>query len=302
MTQTATQAATNTLTNTATQTAVQTAVNTAVATTTATMIQTAVDTATTTTTTTAGGIIIPPPIPPGAEPAKPVVQIIQPGSYAWKMGLFWKHIPPPYDIDKPITMKRGVVPQGAKLGRTPQETIQMIGVSKTKPKDVSIDLGIVDVFITAKGTQIAFAGKGLTTDVGKRIPSPTKGMSINKQKEGGNAMVYREPIRPLPRPVAPIQPVVIAPDEFEQLEPRERGAVDDVAELTEVSEEDVLGALEDNLDQEEDMSDLFEVSEADIMGYPEEERPRRPAPKRRLIRRTNRPYYPPPTTLGGMRY
>ncbi len=42
-----------------------------------------------------------------------------------------------------------------------------------------MSLGIVDVFITAGGTQITFAGKGLETDVGKRLPSPTKGMSVD---------------------------------------------------------------------------------------------------------------------------
>lgn len=88
---------------------------------------------------------------------------------------------------------------------------------------------------------------------------------------------------------------VVPPEEVEEVEeveeePSERGAVDEAAEMTEVSEEDVLGKPEDNLDQEEDLSDLFEVG--DIMGDAPEQ-PQRPKPKRRLIRRTNRRYLPP---------
>ena len=116
---------------------------------------------------------------PDEEVVKGRVAIIA-GSYAWRQGMYWKYIPPPYNQDKPITLPRGVAPKGAKIGgRTPAQTIQMIGQPRgVTPKDVSIDLGIVDAFITAGGTQINFTGKGQYTDVGTRLPSPTQGMSI----------------------------------------------------------------------------------------------------------------------------
>lgn len=144
--------------------------------------------------------IIPPPLP-SVEPAR-ATEAIAEGSYAWLQGIYWKYIPPPYDQDKPITLPRGLAPKGARLGgRTPQETIQMIGRSRkgrkgVKPKDISIDLGIVDAFITAGGTRIAFTGKGELTDVGKRIPSPTQGMSVDGAYPG--MPVYNEGVR---RPV-----------------------------------------------------------------------------------------------------
>lgn len=171
LTKTAAQTATKTLTSSATQTTVQTMVNTAVKTATATITQTAVATVT--------GIfpIIPPPKVEDKEKKKEV----EAGSIAWKMGMFWKYIPPPWDMDKPITLPRGVAPERAKVdGRTPQETIQMIGTSRAVvPESISIDLGIIDAFITGRGRNIEFRGKGLETDVGERLPSPTRGMSVD---------------------------------------------------------------------------------------------------------------------------
>jgi len=168
-------------------------------------------------------------------------------------------------------------------------------------------LGIVDAFITAGGTQIAFAGRGLETDVGERLPSPTKGMSIDEQIiEGGNevedlfAAPQQEGFVPAPRPVRRV--VVPEPEEVEEviIEPREEGTRDENADLFQVTEEDIMGSPSDNPKQElddEDMDDLFGVSEEDVMGEP----PRRPAPRRRLIRRTSRPYYPPQQSIIGPR-
>ena len=74
------------------------------------------------------------------------------------------------------------------------------------------------------------------------------------------------------------------------------GTRDEVSAIADVSEEDVLGRPEDNLDADEDISDLFDVSEEDVMGIPP--KPRQPKPKfRRVIKRTP----PTPTTLGRMR-
>ena len=87
-------------------------------------------------------------------------------------------------MDKPLTLPRGVAPRGARLGgRTPQETIQMIGKSRAVvPQNIDIDLGVVDAFITNAGQNIGFRGKGELTNVGSRIASTTQGMDLG---EGG---------------------------------------------------------------------------------------------------------------------
>lgn len=102
----------------------------------------------------------------------------------------------------------------------------------------------------------------------------------------------------VPEPISPPEPV---PEEEEREEPREDGFSD----ILDVTEEDIVGtegvALPDEEDtedlfsvpEEEGTDDLFGVKEADAMEYP-------PKPKKPRIRRTTK-YYPPPTTLGGMR-
>ena len=47
------------------------------------------------------------------------------------------------------------------------------------PESISVDLGIVDAFITNRGRNIEFRGKGEETDVGERLPSTTQGMSVD---------------------------------------------------------------------------------------------------------------------------
>ena len=114
---------------------------------------------------------------------------------------------------------------------------------------------------------------------------------------------------PTPAPTPPPEPEEEVEDRFAA--PQQEGFVptpeprvrDDLDEL-EVTDEDILGAEEDNLDQEADMSDLFEPPEeediSDLFGEAPEQ-PRRPKPKRRLIRRTARPYYPPSQSIIGPR-
>ena len=46
------------------------------------------------------------------------------------------------------------------------------------PKEVNIDLGFADIAIT-NGNEIRFTGKGLQTNVGTRLASNTKGMSVD---------------------------------------------------------------------------------------------------------------------------
>jgi len=72
-------------------------------------------------------------------------------------------------------------PKGAKFAgeTTPEKTIQMIGEPRAKvPKDVSIDLGVVDIYISDYGRSIEYKGRGLETKVGKSLSEATRGMSI----------------------------------------------------------------------------------------------------------------------------
>ena len=107
---------------------------------------------------------------------------------------------------------------------------------------------------------------------------------------------------PAPEPIVPEEEEVedrFAAPQQEGFVPAPESRVRDDLDELEVTDEDILGKPEDNLDQFEDMSDILDVSNEDIMGYPEQ--PRRPAPKRRLIRRTSRPYYPPSQSIIGPR-
>lgn len=91
----------------------------------------------------------------------------------------WYYIPPPWTQETPISLS--YPPLGAKNAEetTPDKTIQMIGKPKAKvPESVSIDLGVVDIFITDYGRSIKFTGHGEETKVGKSLNIPTRGMSI----------------------------------------------------------------------------------------------------------------------------
>ena len=113
------------------------------------------------------------------------------GSIAWKQGALtvggelqpvWKYIPPPWSVSKPITLLRPPEDAVNTGMRTPRETIQMIGKPEAKvPKSISIDLGIADIYVSNHGKNIRFEGKGLETDVGKRIAGPAKGMDIQEE-------------------------------------------------------------------------------------------------------------------------
>jgi len=99
-----------------------------------------------------------------------------------------------------------------------------------------------------------------------------------------------------PEEVVPITP----PESEEEVEPRDDGFSD----ILDVTEEDIIGTEGVALPEEEDNEDLFGVPEEDMGGlFPgvsEEEPVESPQPQKPKIRRTTK-YYPPPTTLGGMR-
>lgn len=184
--QMATQTAEQTKAQVATKTATQTATKTAEMTRTAEATREAVREAETvreaeaTAVASMTGVPIKFPLLGGVGSKKRV--IIPIGSLTWRMGIFWKYIPAPWKDSKPQTSR--YAPKGADIsGRTPQETLQVIGERPARvPKSFSIDLGVVDAFITDYGKTITFTGHGTLTDVGSRIASPTTGMSVD---EGG---------------------------------------------------------------------------------------------------------------------
>ena len=108
------------------------------------------------------------------------------GTDIWKQGAFWKAIPPKESGVKPFSSRKA--PAGARTGgRTPQETFQVVGGQPMIEADV--DLGMVDVFVDEEG--VKFKGHGERTDVGKRIRSKTKGMTIRRKQSMPTASAVR---------------------------------------------------------------------------------------------------------------
>lgn len=136
----------------------------------------------------------PPPPPPvvmrGISRGGVTYQPIPEGSIAFAMGKRkgirgmlvpqWYYIPPPYNMDKPVSMSAPPIGAIRTDSANPYETIQVIGRSRiaTVPQSISIDLGITDAFITDSGRTIRFGGKGQKTNVGRRIISNVRGMDI----------------------------------------------------------------------------------------------------------------------------
>ena len=50
------------------------------------------------------------------------------------------------------------------------------------PEEMRVDLGVTDIWIRPKDNIIKYSGKGLQTDVGRRIPGPRKGIAIPEMK------------------------------------------------------------------------------------------------------------------------
>jgi len=94
------------------------------------------------------------------------------GTVMWQQGFIKKVIPPPWSGIKPYS-KYSPVSKGEGM---PSKTFRIIGGSAPT---WDIDLGVVD--IETKEDTVLFKGRGLGTNVGKRDPSRTKGMSIRKK-------------------------------------------------------------------------------------------------------------------------
>lgn len=119
-------------------------------------------------------ILIPPPLT--AEAVAVRKKVYPDGTIVWRQGVFWKIIPPPYTLLKPISSRKP--PAGVAVTKgTPQETLTFIG-GVIPFADVAFDLGVVDGFIDVKNKRIVYTGYGLETDVGLRLPSPTKGLTL----------------------------------------------------------------------------------------------------------------------------
>jgi hypothetical protein len=133
--------------------------------------------------------------------ASPPGVLVPEGSLTWANGSLmrgksrvmrpvWYYIPPPYDMSDAIPLS--APPHGAKNSDSvsPYATIQIIGQPRASvPRRVVKDLGWADIEIL-DGKTIHFTAKGLGTDVGTRISSPTKGMELFDSLDGG------VPVRP----------------------------------------------------------------------------------------------------------
>lgn len=262
---------------------------------------------------------------------------VPPGSVTWVQGWDRKYIPPPYDQPKPISLGRSTPVGATKTGTKPRETLEIIGSATGVPKRVDVDLGFVDIAVR-NGRQIEFTPGGLDTDVGTRIASTTRGMSVNEGN--GESMDYENEVMEeqgqevAPEEVSQEEALAESPSELAVEEPSEpeqaseevaeeaespevtvaekpKNSVEDLAYLTKVTKEDVLGKEDGNSEpgafdftdlatlSPEDERDLFDVSEKDVMGEPPVSR-KHAVKKRKVVRRytlVNRP-----TDMGGLRY
>jgi hypothetical protein len=148
------------------------------------------------------------PVPKGGGPSRlPLPQLrmirgraeLPQGSITWATGELyrgksksrvpvWKWIAPPFDQEKPYTLTAPPIGAVRTDSRIPKETIQMIGeLGAPVPDRVTIDQGKVDILVSESGKRIEFFGKGEGTDYGKRIVSPTTGMSISDNEVSESA-------------------------------------------------------------------------------------------------------------------
>ena len=222
---------------------------------------------------------------------------LPPGSIAWKQGFDWKYIPPPYDQVKPISLGR-TAPIGAVRNtgsNRPVDTVQVIGSVEGIPQDIAVDLGFVDVIITG-GDTIEFVSGGLKTNVGKRINSPTKGMSVHDmgvsviRTQGEEEMEAYRPVEPITLPEMP--EVDVEPEEQE----------DDLSDITSISpeeEKEMFGTDDPPEEAEDDLDDLFDTSDPNEDIY--SGRPASNPARRKKIVRRYQPTYPGYPTVGGIR-
>jgi hypothetical protein len=128
--------------------------------------------------------------PPEARGVKKVGVVYPEGTVVWKQGLYWKIIPPPYDVKKPLSSR--TPPEGVTVTEgTPQETLTFIG-GVVPAENISFDLGVTDGFIDVANRRIVFTGYGEETKVGLRMPEPTRGLTM---RHVAPVRTYRKPTR-----------------------------------------------------------------------------------------------------------
>lgn len=114
------------------------------------------------------------PSPPEeVEEVKPELEDLPEGTVMWQQGFIQKVIPPPYSGIKPFS-NFNPVPKGE---GSPYATFTILGEPTIQGE---VDLGVVDVSFK---DDIKFRGGGLRTDVGKRDPSRTRGMTVRRRAE-----------------------------------------------------------------------------------------------------------------------
>ena len=111
-----------------------------------------------------------PPIPSGGKKERKLPE----GTVIWQQGFMKKTIPPPHSGITPFS-EYNPVPKGE---GSPYTTFRVIGRSTIKGK---VDLGVTDI---AFDKEIEFTGDGGSTNVGRRDPSPYRGMTVKRKKEG----------------------------------------------------------------------------------------------------------------------
>jgi hypothetical protein len=107
-----------------------------------------------------------------------------------KRGAEYKAMLPPYDQPKLVSSK--LPPVGMKRTEgTPSETLTVIGGKKLPFGHISADIGVVDAFVDIGRRKIRFA-PGLRTNVGQRIPSNTRGVSLanNQMRVTRQGQIY----------------------------------------------------------------------------------------------------------------
>lgn len=151
------------------------------------------------------------PLPSGVGRDEAGRNIYEDGTVIWKMGAWWKIIPPPYDVLKPVSSR--AAPSGVTILKgTPQQTLTFIG-GVIPFSNISFDLGVVDGFIDVGSRTIHFTGEGMKTDVGKRVLGPAKGLSIPAEGLPEELEFDGERRERLKKPIKPkYQPAVRAPE------------------------------------------------------------------------------------------
>jgi hypothetical protein len=108
------------------------------------------------------------------------------GTIVWRQGKYWKAIYPPYNQDKPDTLKEA--PPGATIRTGKKSAYRTVQVLRGQFNgEVYVDMGAQDVKITGSGNDmsIEFSRNGAKTNVGASNSSPKLGMGRRNTSQFG---------------------------------------------------------------------------------------------------------------------